>query len=95
MNSLVLTERQVSILNKTNVLLTITLLVETETLTLNLEKEQENFENLFFDINLDDLIPSTEIEKEIISIPQKEIENENNKVFKESFSQEEFDLEED
>ena len=68
-NSLVLTERQVSILNETNVLLTITLPIETETSTLNLEKEQENFENLFSDINLDDLIPSTETEKETILVP--------------------------
>src|SRR5256885_11213885 len=75
-NSLVLTERQVSILNETNILLTITLLIETETLTLNLEKEQENFENLFPNINLDDLISSTEIE------------NRNNETFEESLSQE-------
>src|SRR5205814_3409489 len=94
-NSLVLTESQVSILNETNVLLTITLLIETETLTLNLEKEQENFENLFPDINLNDLIPSTETEKETISVPQEEIENVNNKTFEESLSQEESDLKED
>src|SRR5947208_12164847 len=74
-NSLVLTERQVSILNETNVLLSITLLIETEISTLNLEKEQKNFENLFPDINLDDLIFSTETEKETILILQKEIEN--------------------
>ena len=54
-------------MNETNVLLTMTLPIETETLTLNLEKEQENFENLFLDINLNDLIPSTETEKEIIT----------------------------
>ena len=94
-NSLVLTERQVSILNETNVLLTITLLIETEISTPNLEKEQENFENLFPNINLDDLIPSTETEKETISVPQKEIENRNNETFEESLSQEESDLEED
>ena len=94
-NSLVLTERQVSILNETNVLLTITLPIETETSTPNLEKEQENFENLFPDINLDDLIPSTETEKETISVPQEEIENENNETFEESLLQEESDLEED
>jgi len=94
-NSLVLTERQVSILNETNVLLTITLPIETETSTPNLEKEQENFENLFPDINLDDLIPSTETEKETISVPQEEIENRNNEAFEESLSQEESDLEED
>ena len=70
-NSLVLTERQVSILNETNVLLTITLPIETETLTPNLEKEQENFENLFPNINLDDLILSTETEKETISVPKR------------------------
>src|SRR5207253_9784465 len=94
-NSLVLTERQVSILNETNVLLTITLPIEPETLTQDLEKEQENFENLFLNINLDDLIPSTETEKETISVPQEEIENENNKTFEESLSQEESDLEKD
>src|SRR5437763_14413240 len=94
-NSLILTERKVSILNETNILLTITLLIETETSTPNLEKEQENFENLFPDINLDDLIPSTETEKETISVPQEEIENENNKTFEESLLQEESDLEEE
>src|SRR5437763_16163036 len=78
-NSLVLTERQVSILNETNILLTITLPIEIETLILNLEKEQENFENLFPDINLNNLIPSTETEKETILVPQEEIENRNNK----------------
>src|SRR5205085_1395218 len=92
-NSLVLTENQVSILNETNVLLIITLPIETETLTPNLEKEQENFENLFPDINLDNLIPSTE--KETISVSQEEIENENNETFKESLSQEESNLEKD
>src|SRR5437870_13456668 len=81
MNSLVLTERQVSILNETNVLLTITLSIETETPTPNLEKKQENFENLFPNINLDDLISSTETEKETISVPQEEIENKNNETF--------------
>ena len=94
-NSLVLTERQVFILNETNILLTITLLIETETQTLNLEKEQENFENLFPDINLDDLIPSTETEKETISVSQEEIEKGNNETFEESLLQEESDLKED
>src|SRR6266480_3376303 len=94
-NSLVLTERQVSILNETNVLLTITLLIETETSNPNLEKEQENFENIFLDINLVYLIPSTETEKETLSVPQDEIENGNNETFEESLSQEESDLEED
>ncbi len=94
-NSLVLTERQVSILNETDVLLTMILPIEPETSTPNLEKEQENFENLFPDINLDDLIPSTETEKETISVPQEEIENRNNEAFEESLSQEESDLEED
>ena len=75
--------------------MTITLPIETETPTPNLEKEQENFENLFSDINLDDLIPSTETEKETISVPQEEIENGNNETFEESLSQEESDLEED
>src|SRR5205085_537919 len=65
-NSLVLTESQVSVLNETNILLSITLPIETEILTQDLEQEQENFENLFPDINLDDLIPSTETEKETI-----------------------------
>ena len=46
-NSLVLTKNQVFVLNKTNILLSITLPIETETLTQDLEKEQENFENLF------------------------------------------------
>ena len=82
-------------MNETNVLLTITLLIETEISTPNLEKEQKNFENLFPNINLDDLIPSTETEKETISVPQEEIENENNKTFEESLSQEESDLEKD
>ena len=93
-NSLVLTERQVSILNETDVLLTMTLPIEPETSTPNLEKEQENFENLFPDINLDDLIPSTETEKETISVPQEEIENRNNETFVESLSYEELNLEE-
>ena len=75
--------------------MTITLPIETETLTPNLEKEQENFENLFSDINLDDLIPSTKTEKETISVPQEEIENENNETFEESLLHEESDLEED
>ena len=75
--------------------MTITLLIETETLTLNLEKEQKNFENLFSDINLDDLISSTETKKETILVPQEEIENENNETFEESLSQEESNLEED
>ena len=44
---------------------------------------------------MNDLIPSTETEKETISIPQEEIENKNNKTFEESLSQEESDLEED
>ena len=72
-----------------------TLPIETESSTLNLEKEPENFENLFPDINLDDLIPSTETEKETISVPQEEIGNENNETFEESLSPEESDLEED
>ena len=62
----------------------ITLLIETETSTPNLEKEQENFKNLFPNINLDDLIPSTETEKETISVSQEEIEKGNNETFKES-----------
>ena len=94
-NSLVLTENQVFILNETNVLLSMTLPIETETLTPNLEKEQGNFENLFPDINLDDLIPSTETEKETISVSQEEIEKGNNETFEESLLQEESDLEED
>ena len=67
-NSLILIRNQVSVLNKTNVLLSIILLIETETLTQDLEKEQETSENLFLDINLENLIPSTESEKEPISL---------------------------
>jgi len=44
---------------------------------------------------LDDLISSTETEKETISVPQEEIEKRNNETFEESLSQEESDLEED
>jgi hypothetical protein len=82
-NSLVLTENQVSVLNETNVLLSITLPIET--LNQDLEKEPEIFENSFSNINLDDFIPSTEIETE----------NRNDENFEESLVQKESDLEED
>ena len=94
-NSLVLIRNQITVLNKTDVLLSVILPIESEPLTQDLEKEQENFKNLFLDINLDDLIPSTEAEKEIFSLSQKEIGNENDKVFEESLLQKESDLEED
>src|SRR5438132_10231885 len=67
-NSLVLTGNQITVLNKTNVLLSITLLIELETLIQDLEDEQETLENIFPNINLDNLIPSTESEKEPISL---------------------------
>src|SRR5207237_6135545 len=69
--------------------------IKKENIITNIKKEHKNFENLLPDINLDDLIPSTETEKETISVPQEEIENGNNETFEESLSQEESDLEED
>src|SRR5437016_5548289 len=68
-NSLVLTENQITVLNETNVLLSITLLIEPEALIQDLENEQETLENIFPNIDLDNLIPSTESEKEPISLP--------------------------
>ena len=67
-NSLVLTVNQITVLNETNVLLSITLLIEPEALIQDLENEQETLENIFPDINLDNLIPFTETEKEPISL---------------------------
>src|SRR5437868_12834079 len=69
-NSLVLIGNQIIVLNKTNVLLSITLLIEPEALIQNLENEQETLKNIFSNINLNNLIPSTESEKEPISLPK-------------------------
>src|SRR5437868_4495079 len=44
---------------------------------------------------MNNLILSTETEKETISVHQKEIENENNETFEESLLQKESDLEKD
>ena len=46
-NSLVLTGNQITILNETNVLLSITLPIEPEALIQDLENEQETLENIF------------------------------------------------
>src|SRR2546426_3620474 len=72
-NSLVLTGNQITVLNETNVLLSIILPIELEALIQDLENEQETLENIFPNIDLDNLIPSTETEKEPISLSQEEI----------------------
>ena len=67
-NSLVFTGNQITVLNETNVLLSITLPIEPEALIQDLENEQETLENIFSNIDLDNLIPSTESENESISL---------------------------
>src|SRR5947209_1092230 len=93
-NSLVLTRNQITVLNETDVLLSVTLPIESEPLTHDLEKEQESLENLIPDIDLDNLIPTTELESELISLPQEEIRNYDDEAIEKSSSQKESDLEE-
>src|SRR5437016_1614002 len=94
-NSLVLIGNQITVLNKTNILLSITFLIEPEALIQDLENEQETLENIFSNINLDNLIPSTESEKEPISLSQEEIGNYDKETTEESSLQKELDLEKD
>src|SRR5947209_18345459 len=82
-NSLVLTRNQITVLNETDVLLSVTLLIESEPLTQDLEKEQESLENLFPDIDLDGLIHATELERELILLLQEEIGNYNDEAIEE------------
>ena len=82
-------------MNETNVLLSITLPIEPETLIHDLENEQETLENIFPNINLDNLIPSTKSEKEPISLSQEEIRSYDKETTKESSPQKESDLEKD
>ena len=67
-NSLVLTGNQITVLNETNVILSIILPIEPEALIQDLENEQETLENIFPNIDLDNHISSTESEKEPISL---------------------------
>src|SRR5438105_6115278 len=94
-NSLVLTGNQITILNETNVLLLIILPIEPEALIQDLENEQETLENIFPNINLDNLIPSTESEKESISLSQEEIGSYDKETTEESLLQKELDLDKD
>ena len=82
-------------MNETNVLLSITLLIEPEALIQDLENEQETLENIFSNIDLDNLIPSTESEKEPISLSQEEIRSYDKEITEESSPQKESDLEKD
>ena len=93
-NSLVLTGNQITVLNETNILLSITLLIEPETLIQDLEDEQEILENIFPNIDLDNLIPSTESEKEPTSLLQEEIRSNDKETTEEPSPQKESDLEE-
>ena len=82
-------------MNETNVLLSITLPIEPEALIQDLENEQETLENIFSNINLDNLISSTESEKEPISLSQEEIRSYDKETTEESSSQKESDLKKD
>src|SRR5437868_8230035 len=93
-NSLVLTGNQITVMNETNVLLSITLLIEPEALIQDLEDEQETLENIFPNIDLDNLILSTESEKELTSLLQEEIRSNNKETTEEPSLQKESDLEE-
>ena len=93
-NSLVLTGNQITVLNETNILLSITLLIEPETLIQDLEDEQEILENIFPNIDLDNLIPSTESEKEPTSLLQEEIRSNDKETTEELSPQKESDFEE-
>ena len=81
-------------MNETNVLLLITLLIEPEALIQDLENEQEILENIFPNIDLENLISSTESEKEPISLPQEEIGSNAKETTEESSPQKESNLEE-
>jgi hypothetical protein len=76
-NSLIITGNQITILNNSDVLLSLTIPIgtEIENSTQELEKEQDSLENLLSDINLDNLISLIKnISKEFISLLQKEPE---------------------
>ena len=94
-NSLVLTGNQITVLNETNVILSIILLIEPEALIQDLENEQETLENIFSNIDLDNLILSTESEKEPISLSQEEIRSYDKETTEESSPQKESDLKKD
>ena len=79
-------------MNETNVLLSIILLIEPEALIQDLENEQETLENIFPNIDLDNLILSTETEKEPISLSQEEIGSNDKETTEESSPQKESDL---
>ena len=82
-NSLVITGNQITILNDNNVLLSLTIPIGTE-ITQEIENEQNTLENLFPDINLDNLIPPIEeVTEEFISPLQEEQENLNEENFEE------------
>src|SRR5437868_9818083 len=93
-NSLVLTGNQITVLNETNVLLSITLPIEPETLIQDLEDEQETLKNIFPNIDLDNLIPSTESEKEPTSLLQEKIGSNDKETTEEPSPQKESNLEE-
>ena len=59
-NSLVLTGNQVSVMNETNIFLTITIPTETETPIQTTEDESDMFESLFPSVNLDELLETEE-----------------------------------
>jgi hypothetical protein len=83
-HSLVFTENQVSIMNETNVFLTITIPTETETLNQTRENESDIFESLFPSINLEELL---ETEETTMLSPQ-ENDNLNEEILEESHTQE-------
>jgi hypothetical protein len=88
-HSLVLTGNQVSIMNETNIFLTITIPTETEILTQITENELEIFESLFSSINIDELLET----EETTMLSQQEKENSNEEILEE-FSLQELDQEE-
>ena len=59
-HSLVLTGNQVSVMNETNIFLTITIPTETETPIQTTEDESDMFESLFPSVNLDELLETEE-----------------------------------
>src|ERR1044071_8939149 len=88
-HSLVVTGNQVSVMNETNVFLTITIPTETENTDSAIENESEIFESLFPSINLDELLET----EETTMLSQQEKENSNEEIL-EGFSLQELDQEE-
>jgi hypothetical protein len=88
-HSLVLTGNQVSVMNETNVFLTITIPTETETSNQTVENEPDIFESLFPSIDLDELLET----EETAMLPQQEKENLNEETLEE-FPLQESDYEE-